>query len=109
MESALIVGGMGPWRNFDEIEEFLTVDELMLLHDSYARHKHSNYRMLGSLQGIDLGEFDEGDSSEDEFSGLPPEIAEHERKHAERKAQMLAANKPEADALSTFGLGYVKK
>lgn len=107
MESRLIVEGMGPWRNFDEIEEFLTIDELMLLSDSHATVQHNHYRMLGSFQGVDLGERDGSES--DDGDELPPEILEHERKWQEVKRQAIESGEAARAELATFGLGYAKK
>ena len=64
-----MIEGVGPWRNFDEIEESLILDELLLLHEVLGKSKHANYRMLASFQGIDLGDIEETGADD-----LPEEV-----------------------------------
>lgn len=102
MEAQLIIHGMGPWKNFDEIEEFLILDELILLNDVYVRDRHNYFRMHGSLQGIDLGEYDGGDSGEE----LPPEILAAEREWQEKKRKAMETG--EGVSLAK-GIGYKRE
>lgn len=85
-----MVEGVGPWRNFDEIEEYLTLDELLLLHNAWGRSKHNDFRFHASLQGVELGESPYDDEGIDQGSdGLPPELLEKEREWKKRKQEYL--------------------
>lgn len=101
MEARLIVNGIGPWRNFDELEECLILDELLLLNEVYAEERHNHFRMLGSLQGIDIGEWRGG--SEVGEDDLPPEVIERERQWQKHKEEVLKSGEPTFDGI---GLGY---
>lgn len=92
MESQLIVEGIGPWKSFDDIEEHLVLDELLLLHDSLNKKKHHYFRMMGSFQGVDIGDLGDDDESSE---GLPEEIAAMEAEFRRRKEAHLNA-KPES-------------
>jgi hypothetical protein len=108
MEAMLITQGVSPWRSFDEIEDHLTLDEMMLLHDVMAKGKQMHYRMLASFQGIDIGEM-YGDSFAGGDDGdLPQELLEAERAWKEKKEKALAEGEKEKAELEPFGLGYSK-
>lgn len=86
MESQLIVEGIGAWKSFDDIEEHLVLDELLLLHESLGKSKHDYFRTMGSFQGVDIGPLE----SDDDDSDLPEEILQMEREFAAKKAAHLA-------------------
>jgi hypothetical protein len=54
MEAILIVEGIGGWKSFVEIEESLTLDELLFLHKYLMKNKHNHYKRK-SLQQSGLG------------------------------------------------------
>jgi hypothetical protein len=61
--------------------------------------------MMGSFQGVDLGEYDDGEGADD----LPEEVLAAERAWQERKKQMLVDENAAVKAeMETFGLGYSK-
>ena len=56
----------GSWSSFDQIEEALTLDELMLLYSTIHESLTSDRKFAASLKGIDLG----GDDSTAESSSF---------------------------------------
>jgi hypothetical protein len=108
MEAMLLVEGVGNWKNLEEIEESLILDELLLIQEIMGKTKHNHYRMLASFQGIDMGEFEENTDDE-----LPPEVLEKEREWKKKKEEHLKANgstPPEVTELNSAagsgGFGY---
>jgi hypothetical protein len=53
----------GRWKNFEELEENLSMPELIQLLKSISKKEDDNRRFLASLQGINLGE-DEAEEDE---------------------------------------------
>lgn len=100
IEAQLFIEGMGAWRSLDDIEDNLVLDELLLLHDALGKSKHMNYRMLGSLQGVDIGDYDS--EIEDEDGGLPEEIIAMEREFAKKKEEYLKTQGASLDGI----IGY---
>lgn len=54
---------LGHWKNFEELEENLSLPELQLILDSYREVKHRDNKFAAALKGIDL---DEGSQSENQ-------------------------------------------
>lgn len=102
MEAQLIVEGIGSWKNFEELENALVLDELLMLHEAMAKSKHTNFRMLASLQGVDIPDVSQNESDEE----LPPEILEHERAWKAKKEAMQQSGEAAELELDSFGLGY---
>jgi hypothetical protein len=67
----------GTWRNFDDLEECLILDELLLLTEALNQKEKNTLKMHASLQGVDIG----GDEGSDD---LPEEILEMERAHKKK-------------------------
>jgi hypothetical protein len=95
MEAQLIVEGIGAWKSFDEIEEHLILDELLLLHDALNKSKHHYFRMMGSFAGVDIGELDDETSTGPE---LPPEILAAEQEFKERNKELIMDRDKSEDA-----------
>ncbi len=98
-----MVKGMCPWKNFDELEDSLILDELLLLNEQLARSEKLHYRILGSFQGINLEDEDDHDDIDEE---LPEEVIAADRAWKERKAQALAEGKGRDTGLGAFGIGH---
>lgn len=45
---------IGAWRNFDELEESLTLEELYILANTQQLREHRIIRKLGAIQGVDI-------------------------------------------------------
>jgi hypothetical protein len=58
---------LGQWRNFDDLEENLCVDELILIINSIREKEHREHKFIAALQGVDLDEeeLDQEDKSRD--------------------------------------------
>ena len=56
---------VGAWKNFYDLEDSLTLEELMELYDSAVERQMRLMRTIGSALGA---EFDDSSSSDDEYS-----------------------------------------
>jgi uncharacterized protein with von Willebrand factor type A (vWA) domain len=106
MEAILIVESVGAWKSFDEIEESLTLDELLFLHKYLMKSKQSHYRMLAAFQGIDMGG---DDDFEDSGEDLPEEVLAAERAWQEKKKAAIESKEEIGKEMSEFKLGYSRK
>jgi hypothetical protein len=106
MEATLMVEGIGSWSNFDEIEDSLVLDELLLLHETLGKSRRHHYRVLASFQGIDLGDSEEENDSSEE---LPPEVLAAEREWQEKKRKAIESGASAEAQMAALGLGYKKE
>lgn len=58
---------MGNWKNYDQLEEELNIDELLATLDAYRKQKKEDQKFLAALQGVDLSESEP--ASIDDLSG----------------------------------------
>lgn len=99
-----MANGIGAWKNFDDIEEYLILDELLLLSEQSNRNKKGWFRMMAAVQGVELNDDDEGiaiHSSAD----LPEELIAAEKEWRKKKEEH--EGKPHND-FEDFGFGYSK-
>ena len=96
----------GAWKNFDDVESSLTLDELMLLLKHISRNTKDQFRMLAAVNGIEvepdeeeLKALDKGDED------LPEELLAMERERAERLAEQGNSVDAQED-MKDFLLGY---
>ena len=47
---------LGHWKNYDELEETLTIEELILTVESLRDKEHRHHKFLAAMQGVDLDE-----------------------------------------------------
>lgn len=47
---------LGHWKNYDELEESLTIEELILTVESIRDREHRHNKFLAAMQGVDLDE-----------------------------------------------------
>jgi hypothetical protein len=47
---------LGHWKNYDELEESLTIEELILTVESMRDKEHRHHKFLAAMQGVDLDE-----------------------------------------------------
>lgn len=73
----------------------------MLLNEVYAEERHNHFRMLGSFQGIDIGEWRGKKESGDD--DLPPEVIEREKQWQKHKEEVLKSGELSFEGI---GLGY---
>lgn len=71
---------IGTWRNFDDLEECLLLDELLLLSDALNTKNREQFKMMAAVQGIEVPDEPEDRGDED----LPPELIEQERLYREK-------------------------
>lgn len=102
IEAQLMVE-VGTWRNFDDIEDNLILDELLLLTKVLAKKHKNNFRMMAASQGFQIPD-DEDDAEDRGDDDLPPELLEMERAYQKRKAEAEA--KGGIVASNGFGIGY---
>lgn len=103
-----MVKGIVPWKNFDELEDNLILDEFLLLHDVLSREEKMHYKILGSFQGINMDE-DEDDNSMDSDDELPEEMLAAERAWKEKRDKGIAEGLGEASSFEAMGLGYTRE
>lgn len=49
---------MGNWKNYEELEEELSVDELLATLNAIRKNKYEEQKFLAMMQGIDISEND---------------------------------------------------
>lgn len=47
---------MGNWKNYEELEENLSLEELLLVLNAQRKQEKDRQRFLAAIQGIDLSE-----------------------------------------------------
>lgn len=47
---------MGNWKNYDELEDQLNIEELIATLEAYRKQKREEQRFMAALQGVDLNE-----------------------------------------------------
>lgn len=99
-----MVNGLSAWKNFDDLEEYLVLDELLLLAEQLGKTKRNEFRMMAAVQGIEVG--DDEISSPKYDGDLPKELIEAERKWQKKKAE--EADKGLASEFLEFKMGYSK-
>lgn len=52
---------LGHWKNFEDLEESLTIDELNAILDAARERQEREWRFAASLKGIDLPSSDGGE------------------------------------------------
>lgn len=81
----------GAWKNFDDIEENLTVEELRQILDSFRELERNRLKAAAALKGIDL---DKNESAESAFDRI--------KMRAEARARGVSEEEYE---LSMIGIG----
>lgn len=56
MEAEAIL--VGPWKNFEELEESINIDELNLILKAAHEREHRHTKVLAALKGIDIDKAD---------------------------------------------------
>ncbi len=52
---------LGNWKSYDELEEQLSIDELLATLNSFRKQKREDQKFLAALQGVDLSESEPAD------------------------------------------------
>ena len=47
---------MGNWKNYDELEENLSIDELIYTLNAYRKRQGEEHKFMAALQGVDLSD-----------------------------------------------------
>ena len=55
---------MGIWKNYDELEDNLSVDELLSTLNAHRKSQREQQRFFAAIQGIDLSEDEPRDIAE---------------------------------------------
>lgn len=45
---------LGNWKNYDQLEEELSIDELIATLDAYRKQKREERKFFAALQGVDI-------------------------------------------------------
>jgi hypothetical protein len=86
------------YKNFEDLEDSLTLDELTILVEGVQDNKYEDYRFRAALQGIDLDENKEGETT---FEDIQARVATRAR--AEKEGKTV-----EEIEFAEFGIGIVK-
>lgn len=55
---------LGRWKNFDEMEEDLTVEELLEAYNAIFKKEHRFTRVMAAVMGADVGDDEEESGSQ---------------------------------------------
>ncbi len=55
---------IGNWKSYDELEEQLSIDELLATLNSIRKQKREEQKFLAALQGVDLSDTEPADITE---------------------------------------------
>jgi len=47
---------LGNWKSYEELEEQLSIDELLATLNAYRKQKREEQKFLAALQGVDLSD-----------------------------------------------------
>lgn len=61
---------MGNWKNYDELEENLCVDELLLTVKAIYEKEGRHHKFMAALEGVDLEEESKVDPTENDITKL---------------------------------------
>lgn len=100
---------VGTWKNFDDIEESLILDELLLLVESLGIKTKNHFRMIMAAQGVEVPDDPEDGMVEVKSSNdLPEELVAMERELHEKRAKRRAEREGTVQTFNGVeGLGYV--
>lgn len=84
---------LGHWKNFQEMEENLTLDELYLLLEVNNEGEYNRRKFAAALQNIDL---EEGDKDEDNLTPF--------ERVQQQANEMLGKKTEEFESADPFGL-----
>lgn len=87
---------IGSWKNIQDLEESLCLDELEAVVRAAREREHRNHKFLAALKGVDIDE-DKKESPKDR-------VEEMKKKIAARRA----GKTPEQLELEDFGIGFEK-
>lgn len=84
---------LGHWKNFEELENALSLDELLAVLNAYRKKTDREQRFTAAIQGIDLGDSDSAPADTPSFEDVWSKAAgvEHET---------------EEEALAAIGIAY---
>ena len=52
---------LGNWKSYEELEDQLSIDELLATLDAFRKQKREEQKFLAALQGVDLSEDEPSD------------------------------------------------
>lgn len=73
------------FKNFEEMEDCLSLDELTLMATTQREDKHNYYRFLAAMQGIDLDK--DGSGGDETFEDIKHRAAMKVRAMKENKTE----------------------
>ena len=85
----------GPWKNIEELEECITLEELQILIKAIRDKEHRTFKFMGALKGVDI---DEKTDQKDRFEEI--------KRRAEARRQGVNVEKME---LEEFGLDIIEE
>ena len=83
---------VGKWRNVEDLEESLNLEELKMLIDAKREQEHRHHKFLAAIQGIDI-DADNKSGAEERFEEIRRRV----------ESQLTGASEEQLE-LAVFGL-----
>ena len=93
---------LGQWKNYDDLEEALTLNELMITYNRILENRHQHMEFSAKIAGVEIKKSSSTNSSESEPKNTS--LVENLRKARESKLQSDAKNKKPTSF--SDGVGY---
>lgn len=90
----------GAWRNYDELEEWFTLNELLVTYDAAHEKEYRAMKWQAQIQGVEVNEPSNSNSEQ------APEQGSLAERIAQRKQQQLEQQASEGSAEAFPGTGY---
>ena len=64
---------LGIWKNVEDLEKHINIDELRVILDAAREREHRNQRFMAAIQGIDIDK-DKKDSAKEAFDRVNQKV-----------------------------------
>lgn len=91
---------LGHWKNFQDLEESLSLDELMATLKAIRDREHRQNKFVAAMQGIDIDEHSKKESME--------RVVEEMRKIEEASQEVSPLPRDEKAEYAKFGLAIME-
>jgi hypothetical protein len=85
---------LGCWKNYEDLEESLTIEELVQTFEKIMDNRSDHYEFLARIQGIEVkSRAPKQEASEAEKSGLVERLKQKKEKEMQAEAQTKGSSK----------------
>ena len=64
---------LGIWKNVEDLEKHINIDELRVILDAAREREHRNQRFMAAIQGIDIDK-DKKDAAKERFEAVEQRV-----------------------------------